>query len=410
MKWSWRIARVAGIGIYVHATFLFLLAWIAIAEYHTSGSVRAVVIALGYTLAVFVVVVLHEYGHALTARRYGIQTRDITLLPIGGVARLERMPRVARQEMLIALAGPAVNAVLAALGLVALRILRAPPTIGEGADIGAFTGAAFLAFLVQVNVWLGAFNLIPAFPMDGGRVLRAALSMRGRSYAEATETAARVGRGFALLFGIVGLFVVNNPFLVIIALFVWLAAAAEAAAVQRATSLEDVSIERIMIRDVRTLAPTDRLDHAVELILDGFQQDFPVVRDGEIVGVLTRGDLLRGLSEQGPASSVRDAMHRSFVVVQPDDPVDEVLDRLRACDCQVLPVVRGHELLGVLTLDNVGEYVMVRAAVEGREERGARIEGRDRGRGTGDSGRRLGVAAPWPVEPLTPSPSSSSAR
>lgn len=367
MKWSWRIARIAGIGIYVHATFLFLLAWIALVEYRRAGTIGAVLVAIAYTLAVFVIVVLHEYGHALAARRYGIETRDITLLPIGGVSRLERMPRVARQELAIALAGPAVNAVLAILCFAALRIVGGPRGLDEASDAGAFTVASLIALLLQVNLWLGAFNLIPAFPMDGGRVLRAALAMRGRSHADATETAARVGRAFALLFGVVGLFVVANPFLVFIALFVWLGAAAEAAAVQRTAWLEDVPIERVMIRDVRTLAPTDPLGRAVELILDGFQQDFPVVQDDGVVGVLTRGDLLRGLHESGADSLVGATMHRSFSVVAPDEPVDEVLAKLRECDCQALPVVRGRELLGVLNLENVGEYVMVRAATERRD-------------------------------------------
>lgn len=369
MKWSWRVARIAGIGIYVHATFLFLLAWIALMEYRSAGTLGAVLVAIAYTLAVFAIVVLHEYGHALTARRYGIETRDITLLPIGGVARLERMPRIARQELAIALAGPAVNAVLAALCFLALKLTGAPGGIAETSDAGAFTASSLFALLLQVNLWLGGFNLIPAFPMDGGRVLRAALTMRGRSYADATEVAARVGRAFALLFGIIGLFVINNPFLVFIALFVWLGAAAEAAAVQRTTWLQDVPIERVMIRDVRTLAPNDRLGHAVDLILEGFQQDFPVVQDGEIVGVLTRHDLLRALRERGADAPISTAMHRTFAVVTPDDPMDQVLTRLRECDCQALPVVRGRELLGVLSMENVGEYLMVRTATGSQGER-----------------------------------------
>ena len=384
MKWSWRVARIAGIGIYVHATFLFLLAWIALVEYRTAGTVGAVLVAIAYTLAVFAIVVLHEYGHALTARRYGIETRDITLLPIGGVSRLERMPRVARQELAIALAGPAVNAVLAILCFAALRIAGGPGGLDEASDAGAFTVASLLAFLLQVNLWLGGFNLIPAFPMDGGRVLRAVLTMRGRSYADATEAAARVGRAFALLFGVIGLFVVNNPFLVFIALFVWLGAAAEAAAVQRTAWLQDVPIERVMIRDVRTLAANDALGRAVDLILDGFQQDFPVVHEGDVVGVLTRGDLLRGLRENGADSLVGAAMHRSFDVVAPDEPVDEVLAKLRECDCQALPVVRDRELLGVLNLENIGEYVMVRAATEDREQHdGRHVPADARGDGAG---------------------------
>jgi CBS domain-containing protein len=195
-------------------------------------------------------------------------------------------------------------------------------------------------------------------------VLRAVLAMRMRSYARATEIAAGVGRALAFVLGIAGLFWVRNPIWVLIALFVWLGAASEAAAVQTSSTLDGVPIEDLMIRDVQVLAPGEPLSRAVRLTLDGFQQDFPVV-DGAtgVVGVLTRADLLRVLAEHGPAALVADAMHRSFAVASPEDPAEEVLARLRASDCNAMPVVRGRELLGVLTLDNVGEFVMIQAAM-----------------------------------------------
>jgi Zn-dependent protease/CBS domain-containing protein len=370
MKWSWRFARIAGIGIYVHATFFLLLAWVAIAEYQRGGDVRAVLSALLFILAIFATVVLHELGHALTAAHYGIATRDITLLPIGGVARLERMPREPKQELLVALAGPAVNVVLAALLVGVLAATGAGRSLAElAAPDESFLGREFVARLVAVNIWLALFNLIPAFPMDGGRVLRALLAMRHGDYPRATATAARVGRFFALLFGIVGLFIWNNPFLVFIALFVWLGAAGEAAAVQTSATLDGVSASRVMITDVRTVAPTDSLGAAVRLMLDGFQQDFPVVDRGEVVGVLTRRALIKGLAETGEATPVSAVMQRDFRVSAPDEPVEEALARLRSCNCQALPVVRGRELLGVLTLENVGEYMMVQSALRGEDTR-----------------------------------------
>jgi Zn-dependent protease len=201
VKWSWKLGRVAGIDIYVHATFLLLLAWIGLVSYQRGGPSAAASGVL-FILAVFASVVLHEYGHALTARRFGVQTRDIILLPIGGVARLERLPSDPRQELWVAIAGPIVTIVLAGV-LYAILAATGGPTSVE--DILAIN-APFLAQLMRINVWLAAFNLLPAFPMDGGRVLRAALAMR-TDYVRATELAARVGKGFALLFGIVGLFV-----------------------------------------------------------------------------------------------------------------------------------------------------------------------------------------------------------
>jgi Zn-dependent protease/predicted transcriptional regulator len=367
VRWSYRIGRVAGIGIYVHATFLILLVWYGLAAYRERGTVAAAVAGVLFILAVFAVVVLHELGHALTAARYGIPTRDITLLPIGGVARLERMPREPRQELLIALAGPAVNVVLALLLYVLLAATGGVRSALELDTVGGASGVRpFLAQLLSVNIWLALFNLIPAFPMDGGRVLRALLAMRSGNYARATEQAASLGRLFALLFAVLGLFVVHNPFLVFIALFVWLGAAGEAATVQTSSSLEGVPLDRLMITDVRTLSPSDPLSRAVQHILAGFQQDFPVVDDtGRVAGVLTRTDLMRSLAERGAESLVGDAMHRDFQTADPTEPVEHALARLRSCGCNVLPVVRGRELLGVLTMDNVGEYVMVQSALRG---------------------------------------------
>lgn len=366
MKWSWRVGSIAGIALYVHATFVLLLAWVAIGEYQSSHSASSALNGVVFVIAVFGTVVLHELGHALTARRYGIKTRDITLLPIGGVARLERMPREPKQELLVALAGPAVNVVIAGLLYLWLRFTGGVPAIIDSASMGAgFLERTFAARLLAVNLWLVLFNLIPAFPMDGGRVLRAVLAMRSGDYAQATETAARVGRFFALVFGIVGLFVVGNPFLVFIALFVWLGAAGEAAAAQTAAMLDGVPIQRLMMTDVHTLAPHDPLSRAVKLILDGFQQDFPVVENGIVRGMLTRASLLKALAERGEAALVGDVMDREFQQVSPHEPAEEVLVRLKSSGSHSLPVVRNGQLLGVLTMENVGEYVMIQAALRG---------------------------------------------
>jgi Zn-dependent protease len=225
MSWSWRIGRLAGIDIYVHGTFYLLLAWEALRRYLARGDPADVISGLAFILTLFGIVTLHELGHALAARSYGVRTRDIVLLPIGGVARLERMPRDPVQELVVALAGPAVNVALAAGIYLVLALGRGPSQFGEALGVGA----GFLDRLFWVNVSLAAFNLIPAFPMDGGRVLRAVLAMR-LDYVRATEVSASVGQGLALLFGVLG--IIYNPFLIFIALFVWLGAAEEARAVQ----------------------------------------------------------------------------------------------------------------------------------------------------------------------------------
>ena len=359
MAWSWRIGRVAGIEVRVHATFVLLLVWAAIIYYREFGTAAGAFQGVLFTLALFASVVLHEFGHALMARRYGVSTKDITLLPIGGVARLESIPDKPKQELAVAIAGPAVTLAIAlALYLVFLVTGTAVPS--PTAILGQGTASAWLARLMWVNVSLLVFNLLPAFPMDGGRVLRAALSLRMPAL-RATAIAAGIARAFALLFGLVGL--LYNPFLVLIALFVWMGAAGESAALQQRTLLSGVPVERVMIRDFRTLTPRDTLAAALEHVLAGFQHDFPVVDGDRVTGVLTRAGLLSALAQRGPDSRVADAMDASFRTAEPQEPVERALARLRECKCQTLPVLAGGKLAGVVTLENVAEFVMIQSAL-----------------------------------------------
>jgi Zn-dependent protease/CBS domain-containing protein len=368
MKWSWKIGRIAGIDVRVHATFVILLAWLALAFYRQSGTASGAARGVLFTLALFASVVAHEFGHALVARRFGVPTRDITLLPIGGVSRLEYIPDQPKQEFWIAIAGPGVTLVIAALLYLALRVLALPVTTPPEAAAGGGTAGAFLAQLMWVNISLFLFNLLPAFPMDGGRALRATLALR-MDYVRATDIAASVGRSFALLFGIWGLF--YNPFLVLIALFVWLGAAGESSALHVRSSLAGIPVERVMVREVKTLAPTDTLKTALSHVLGGFQHDFPVIQDGKVVGVLTRGALLNSLARHGAESLVRESMEHEFRVAEPSEPVQRAMTRLQECRCRSLPVVRDGRLYGMLTLDNIGEFVTIAEALRGSVVRAA---------------------------------------
>ena len=359
MKWSWKIGRIGGIDLRVHATFFILLAWMALVYYRSSGTAAGAARGVLFTLALFASVVLHEFGHATAARRVGVPTRDITLLPIGGVARLEYIPHKPKQELGIALAGPAVTVVIALALALLLTALRAPLVIGSDAVVTG-NGAGLLAQLMWVNVYLLVFNLLPAFPMDGGRVLRAALAMR-KGYMRATEVAARVGRAFALIFGLIGLF--YSPFLVLIALFVWLGAAAESNALQEHEILGDVRVDRVMIRELRTLSPTDTLEAAMQHVLEGFQHDFPVVENGRVVGVLTRAGMLAGLGRHGPGSPVTASMETSFRTTTSAEPVERAVARLRECHCSTMPVLDDGRLSGVLTSENIAEFVMIATAL-----------------------------------------------
>jgi len=356
MKWSWKIGRFAGIDVFVHSTFLLLIGFIGLSSWQQDRSITAVVSGIGFILALFLCVVLHEYGHALTARRYGIATRDITLLPIGGVARLERMPDDPRQELWVALAGPAVNVVIAVVLLIGLFLTNSQVSL---ANINVNSGS-FLVRLIAINVTLVLFNLLPAFPMDGGRVLRALLSLR-MEYTRSTQIAATIGQGMAVLFGFIGLF--SNPFLLFIAFFVWIGAEQEASMVRMKTSLSGIPVNRAMVTDFRSLYSHNTLSDAVNLILQGSQQDFPVLENNQVVGILTRNDLMMALANRSEVGLVSQIMQRDFQLVDSYDMLESAFARLQACQCRTMPVVHGGNLVGLLTMDNMGEFLAIQAAM-----------------------------------------------
>lgn len=359
MKWSIHLGRMLGIDVFLHVTFLLLLGVIGIAHWLAHGSLAAVISGVGFFIALFACVLLHEYGHALAARHFGIATRDITLLPIGGVARLERMPDKPLQELWVALAGPAVNVVIAAALAVGLTLSG---TWEPLAALGA-TGGGFIERLLAVNVFLVLFNMIPAFPMDGGRALRALLALR-LEYSRATRIAATTGQALAVVFGVAGLF--SNPFLLLIAVFVWIGAAQEAAATDLKASISGLPVREAMLTDFRTLSPDDTLADATRLLIEGSQQDFPVLDEGRVVGVLAHARLFEVLRERGEWTLVADAMERDFRTLRPDDPLDGALFQAEP-GATILPIVRDGRLVGLITAENIGELMMIRAV---RAQRG----------------------------------------
>ena len=358
MKWSAKLGRFAGIDVYVHVTFLLLLAWVAWAYWLETGTLRGVASGLMLILLLFLCVVLHEYGHALTARRFGIGTRSITLLPIGGLALLDSMPKDPRQEIVVALAGPAVNFVIAAV----LYLFAA-----AGARPGALfavdpDGGRIVATLFAANLILGLFNLLPAFPMDGGRVLRAALALR-MDRVRATWMAARIGQGLALGLGLIGLF--GNPFLILIAAFVWIGAGTEAGAAEVDARLSRQPAGRAMITSFRVLAPGDPLARAVELTLSGTQKDFPVLDGERIVGVLTKGAILRGLSDLGPQGRV-EAVMAAAQTADVSTSLATLLERVQAAETPLVCITRNGRLAGLVDLENIAEYLRIEQALAER--------------------------------------------
>lgn len=357
MRWQWKIGTFAGIDVFIHTTFLLLIGWVGYSYWLQFRTFAKVAEGILFILALFLCVVLHEYGHALTARRYGIKTRDITLYPIGGVARLERMPDKPVEELWVALMGPAVNVVIAALLFVYLYVSRGlvPMT-----DLTVASGS-FLTRLMAVNISLVLFNLIPAFPMDGGRVLRALLAMR-MDYVRATQVAANIGQGLAFVLGFIGLF--NNTFLLFIAFFVWIGASQEASMVQMRNSISGIPVTHAMQTQFETLSSSDRLDRVVNLILAGSQQDFPVLDDGQFIGVLTREDFIRALSQQGQNTPVASVIRRNVPSVDSHDMVETALERLQESGTKMIPVMHSGRFVGLVTSENITEFLMIRSALK----------------------------------------------
>lgn len=358
MGWSVTIGSIAGTAVRIHITFLLFLVWIFGAAY-ASGGASAAWTSLIFIVLVFLCVLAHEFGHIFTARAFGVVTPDVVLLPIGGVARLERIPEKPIEEFLIAIAGPLVNVVIAGVLL-----------LFAGADVSS--NAAFAALdntkiptidkLAAVNLFLALFNLIPAFPMDGGRVLRAALSAR-LGFVRATEIAAAIGQGAAFLLGFLGLF--YNPILIFIAIFVYLAASSEAHMVALRAVSRGVPVVTATMTKIATLKPDAPIEDAVQVLLQTSQSEFPVV-DGENrpAGLLTRADIIRALKELGPESRVSEAMTTDVVTIDRRRPLDEAVKLLQERSAPAVAVIEPDgRLVGLITTETLGELMMVSQAM-----------------------------------------------
>jgi Zn-dependent protease/CBS domain-containing protein len=357
MGWSVNIGSIAGTAVRIHITFLIFLAWIFAAGW-ASGGATAAWSGLVFLILLFACVLAHEFGHILTARAFGVPTPDVTLLPIGGVARLERIPEAPWEEFLIAIAGPLVNVVIA-VGLATLM----------GADLSAQHLAAMESSkvslvdrLAEVNLFLALFNMIPAFPMDGGRVLRALLAIR-LGHVRATEVAAMIGQAFAFVLGFAGL--LWNPLLIFIAIFVYLAASSEAQLVTVRAMARGVPVSAAMMTEFATLTPDEHIDAAVETLLRTSQSEFPVIDpDHRIVGLLGRADMIRALKQLGPDARVSQAMTTGIPTISHRRTLDEAFRLLQEKSVPAVGVVDATgRLIGMITSETIGEMLMVRDAL-----------------------------------------------
>ncbi len=356
MRWSLRIGSVGGTAILIHVTFLLFLAWLG-AVYYSRGGIEAAWQGTIFIVIIFLCVLLHELGHVFAARRYGIQTSDVTLWPFGGIASMERMPDKPSEELIVALAGPAVNVVIAAV----LLLWLGPQLDAESLASIEDPAVSLAAKVAGANIILVIFNMIPAFPMDGGRVLRALLSMR-MGNARATELAATIGQGFAVVFGVVGVF--YNPMLIVIAVFIFLAASSEASQAQLRAVAQGTLVGDAMITAFQSLPANATVNDAAEALIRTTQTEFPIVDSaGRLRGVLTRDAMIKALKEKGAQTPVLEVMQTDVPTVPARAKLDTALRSLMEKGGPVVGVTDTQDrLIGLLTVENLGEMMMIQSA------------------------------------------------
>lgn len=361
MKWSLYLGKYSGIKVFIHWTFSLLLLWIAISDVRSGQTNVQIGWTMLFILAVFLCVTLHEFGHALMAKRFNFKTKYITLLPIGGLAQMEKLPDDPKQELLVAIAGPMVNVVLAIiLGFVVSDFSM------EVENLMTIGSHNFLVYLVTVNIVLAVFNMIPAFPMDGGRVLRALLSFKFKRE-KATQIAASLGQFIAILFVFLGLF--YNPFLVLIGIFIFLGAQAENSMVQTQSVLKGFTVKDVMMTDFSKLQASDPLSKATQSLLDSQNTDFVIMDDNDqFVGILSRNELIQGISLLGVEAPIAGALPDTYISLTADQALEEVFPNMKVKGQGLLPVMNGQQLIGVVNSENVMEFILIREAMRSQEK------------------------------------------
>jgi len=368
MKWSFKVGRVFNIDLRIHITFFLIVIyaafiWAYVYEKGLSGAIYgAFIIAV-----LFICVVIHELCHSRMAQHYGGEVDSITLLPIGGISLLKNMPDDPKKEFWVTIVGPFSNLVIAA-ALFPFIYLIPDPVDGP---FGAFRSAdvlisisvqGFVSYLFMINLLLAVFNLLPAFPLDGGRLLRSILAQR-MSYVRATRAAVTTGQVFAFILGLVGV-LSFNIILIIIAIFIYMGAESEGAGTEVKTTLSQLTVGQAVETNASTVAPRQSLSDVVALVLHAFQEDFPVLEGDRIVGVLTRANLINGLHALGPDTLVDQVMEKEFPVVEATAPFSEVYEKMNANRIKAVPVVEDGHLVGLVTLEHLTEVFMLLSSTD----------------------------------------------
>jgi len=357
MRWSLYIGKFAGTRVLIHWTFLLLLLWIGFSAYRQGATTSEIALTLSFILAVFLCVLLHEFGHALTAKRFGIATKKITLLPIGGLASIERIPEDPKKELWITIAGPMVNVVIALI----LYLILGNKVIMTPENTVRISSTTFFQGLFWINVTLILFNIIPAFPMDGGRILRALLAIQIGRF-RATRIASNLGQFVAVGFFFLGLF--YNPLLMFIAAFIFFGAYAENMSVQQMEFLRGHIVKEAMMKHFITIDPDTTIKEAADKLLEGWDHNFIITHNSEIQGIIHRSTLFHSLQNNNPLAPVKDIMKTSFITFDEQEPLTKIYPQIQADPAGYFPVLKNGVLTGVINLDNLNEFVMIQSSLK----------------------------------------------
>lgn len=355
MKGLLKLGTVVGIGIFIHWTFILLIAFVVFMNFKEGHNFIEAVWSVLFILCVFVTVLLHELGHALVAKKYDIKTRNITLLPIGGIANLERLPEKPSEELQVAIAGPIVNFVLAAITQFFIVIPQDSEELLAQLSVGINAHNFFLNFYI-VNITLGTFNLIPAFPMDGGRILRALLAFR-LSRNAATLIAVRIGQFIAVGFIFIG--ILSNPILILIGIFVVFSAQIEAESVNIKNSIKGYTVKDAIISRYQTIGADEKLKNAIAIMLNSEHKKFLVIQNRTIVGTLSKGQILNAFAEKGDEEYIYNVMDRNLSFIDLNTPLEKIIDRVYENKSNVFIAKENEQILGILDAAILSEFILI---------------------------------------------------
>lgn len=355
MRGAYKILRIRGISIHIHWTFLLLLGWVLLVNANAKNNIEQLLWSLLFLTAVFACVTLHELGHAMVASRFGIDAKEIVLLPVGGIASIDKFPANPRQELAISIAGPIVNCIIASL----LWLFMRPhtPLMAGPANMSIMHGHDFLYNLRIANLLLAAFNLIPAFPMDGGRILRALLAFK-LNYIKATNIAAAIGKSIAILFIVAGI-VLINPLLPAIGLFIVFSAGAEEYYLRLKSLVKGIKLNEVLMYDYNSLQASMTVQEAGNIVNSNHSKYFILMDGIKPIGTINRMEIIKALAEMRYKDPVKQLVKSELESLNGNSEVDSVLEKLARNDERIYPVLDNSNFIGVVSLTHIIEYLLL---------------------------------------------------